>query len=106
MDSANGSSKDEMGEKMGMGSDGAGKMAARRMRCVKRLGWAGMRQMDSTRCEMQDVNTQMGWRSKMRWKSGGTDGNVKMGLGVSPQTGVLMRDRHITDGSGQNSTLD
>lgn len=39
----------------------------------------------STRCEMEDGNTQMRWGKKIRSKSGGADGNVEMDVRASPQ---------------------
>ena len=66
----NGGSKDEMGEKIGIRTDGTDELD-----------------------KMQNVKAEMGWMLKMRWKSGGTEGKgkmglgvCKMGLGVSPQS--------------------
>ena len=36
----------------------------------KRLGWARMEKIGSRRCQMQDLNAQMGWTMKMGWKNG------------------------------------
>ena len=51
----------------------------------KRLIWARIGKMRFARCPMRDAKSQIEPTVKMRVRSGTEDGNLKMGLGVSPQ---------------------